>query len=154
MTVVKTWAKTSSRTSIVTSSQILNLKALCQVEYSETIRKDIDHKTIKVHNQSSLQTWRSSSYFELKRNTLKALWSRFSDSIFSIRWPACHKNDKSRRVPVTNSKHHQQVRECDYKSRAEQDSQLYFDSWPTTLSCSSTKMHLWNYQAKHGQWNC
>ena len=26
----------------------------------------------------------------------------------------------------------------------EMNLQVYFDSWPTTLSCSSTKMHLWN----------
>ena len=41
--------------------------------------------------KSSTHTWRSSSYFELNKNTLKALCNKFSDSIFSIKWPVDEK---------------------------------------------------------------
>lgn len=37
---------------------------------------------------TTIYTWSNNSYFELNRKTLKALCSKFSDSIFSIRWPA------------------------------------------------------------------
>ena len=38
-------------------------------------------------NEETYLIWRSNSYFELNRNTEKALYSKFSASIFSIKWP-------------------------------------------------------------------
>ena len=61
-----------------------NLKALSG--YKQRRKKTEKSIIIQVQNEKKrkFQTWSSSSYFELKRNTLKALWSKF----FSIRWPS------------------------------------------------------------------
>lgn len=80
-------------------------------------------------------TCNRSSCFVLKRKTLKARCSRFSFSIFSIKWPADH---RTKLVTWRLS----DLAELFSSRKNVRDSQLYLESWPVTLSFSSTSMHL------------